>query len=127
MRRATILDVNPHPEDLAWEQDFIGRMGDRVVPCCGPKVMGGCPILRGDHCSKLEQADGVLFQLNLDREDHRTILARYIELLDCPIRVVCTPEQKVRWAPLLGEVEVMTPPVGPAALDGFAAEVESLA
>ena len=127
MRRATILDVNPHPEDLAWEQDFIDRLDDDVVPCCGPKVQGGCPILHGDHCSKLEGADGVLFQLNLDREDHRAILTRYTELLEVPIRVVCTPEQAKRWGSLLADVEVTTPPMGPAALDAFAAEVESSA
>jgi hypothetical protein len=89
-------------------------------------VAGGCPILRGDHCPRLEQADGVLFQLDLDREDHRAILARYIELLDVPIRVVCTADQKVRYSELLEPVEVVTPPVGPAALDGFASEVEAM-
>ena len=125
MRAPTILDVNPDPDALGWEQDFIGRLEDHVVGCRGPSAIGDCPILRGESCSKIEAADGVLFQLDLDRPDHRGILGRYKKLLDVPIRVVCAPDQVDRWARLLRGVEVVTPPFGPAALDAFAAEVES--
>ena len=125
MRTPTILDVNPDRDALTWEQDFIGRLEDHVIGCRGPRNEGGCPILRGDHCSKIRAADGVLFQLNLDRPDHRAILWRYKKLLDVPIRVVCTKEQEEKWSLLLADVEVVNPPVGPAALDAFSAEVES--
>ncbi len=125
MRTPTVLDVNPDPDALDWEQDFLGRLEIPVTRCCGPDAIGGCPLLKGEACTKIEGADGVLFQLDLDRKDHRQILAKYVRLLDVPIRAVVSPEQRKRWARLLKHVEVFVPPVGPAKLDAFAAEVES--
>lgn len=125
MNKAVILDVNPDSYELDWEQDFLSRIETLVVSCCGPDTQGGCPLLRGEPCAKIEVADGVLFQLDLDRAEHRRLLAKYVRLLDVPIRVVVTQEQKQRWAHLLELVEVFTPPIGPAKLDAFAAEVES--
>ena len=125
MRMPVILDVNPDPEALDWEQDFLTRIETSVIGCCGPDQVGGCPLLEGKPCAKIEAADGVLFQLDLDRPEHRRILAKYVRLLDVPIRVVVSAEQQVRWARLLDLVEVFTPPIGPAKLDAFAAEVES--
>ena len=125
MRTPVILDVNPDPDALAWEQDFFGRLEDHVLVCGGPEQQGGCPILKGEVCGKVAAADGVIFQLDLDQADHRNILAKYTQILDVPIRVVVSEEQKERWAPLLELVEVFTPPIGPATLDAFAAEVES--
>lgn len=125
MRTPLVLDVNPDPEALDWEQDFLGRLEIPVTKCCGPDTRDGCPLLGGEPCVKLEGADGVLFQLDLDRTDHRQLLAKYVRQLDVPIRVVATPEQKERWARLLRHVEVFVPPLGPAKLDAFAAEVES--
>lgn len=125
MRTPVLLDVNPEPAALDWEQDFLSRIETSVITCRGPEREGGCPLLRREPCAKLEAADGVLFQLNLDRAEHRRILAQYERLLDLPIRVVVSPEQKLRWAHLLENVEVFTPPIGPAKLDALAAEVES--
>ena len=125
MRIPVILDVNPEPDALNWEQDFLQRMDIPVEPCCGPGEGVVCPMLSGNHCSKVDRADGVLFQLDLDRPAHRELLQRYVANLSVPIRVVVSKEQQTRWSELLEDVEVMDPPVGPAALDGFAAEVES--
>jgi hypothetical protein len=124
MKPPTILDVNAVAEDSAWEEDFLKRLELHVLLCPGPEAKGACPILEGEVCPLVSRADGILFQLDLDREDHRTILARYAEMLDVPIRVVVTKEQAAKYADLLRDVEVMSPPVGPAGLDGFAAEVE---
>lgn len=123
----TILEVNPHPEELDWDQEFLGRMEIPMLRCTGPHGPGKCPILRGQPCGKIQKADGILFQLDLDREDHREILRLYIEMLDVPIRAVVSEEQQQRYAELLKDVEVVTPPVGPSMLDAFAAEVESAA
>jgi len=120
-----ILDVNPDSDALAWERDFLTRIEASVISCCGPDKDGGCPLLRGEKCGNIQAADGVLFQLNLDRPEHRRILAKYVMQLDVPIRVTVTPDQEKRWAHLLELVEVVTPPMGPAKLDAFAAEVES--
>lgn len=118
-----ILDVNPDPRALEWEQDFLTRIENPVIGCCGPDAQGGCPLLSGEPCGKIEGADGVIVQLDIDRPDHRRILTKYVELLRVPIRVVVTEEQRHRWSDLLESVEVFVPPIGPAKLDGFAAEV----
>ena len=124
MRAPVILDVNPDADALGWEQDWLGRLDLPVVTCRGPHESWRCPLLAGRPCGKVERADGILFQLDLDRPDHREILRRYTEL-DVPIRVVVAPDQAVRYRDLLRPVEVFTPPIGPAKLDAFAAEVES--
>jgi len=125
MRNPVILDVNPDPDELEWEGDWLERQDVEVVTCRGPHALGPCPLLVGKPCGKIERADGVLFQLSLDRQDHREILETYTRTLDVPIRAVVSERDKVRYADLLAEVEVVVPPVGPASLDGFASEVES--
>lgn len=127
MESPAILDVNPDGRALAREEDFLLKLGLPVQSCCGPDREGGCPLLRGESCPKIEGADGVIFQLDLDQPRHRRLLAKYVRYFDdqeVPIRVVVTPDQKVRWAKLLRLVEVWSPPVGVSKLDGFAAEVE---
>jgi len=126
MSEPVILDVNPDPDNLAWEQEWLERLEVPVVTCGGPHSFGACPLLQGKPCGKVARADGILFQLDLDREDHRAILRAYSETLDVPIRAVVTEEQQRKYADLLENVEVFTPPVGPAALDAFAAEVSSV-
>jgi hypothetical protein len=125
MRTPVVLDVNPNPESLDWEQEWLTRTGLPVIRCCGPEVQGGCPILDNGRCRKSHEADGVIFQLDLDRPEHRRILRKYIRQLYVPIRVVATPEQEKRWAHLLQFVEIFNPPIGPAKLDAFAAEISS--
>lgn len=123
-RTPLILDVNPDPRGLDFEEDFLHRLHLPTVHCTGPEAEK-CPLLVGKPCGKVERADGILFQLNLDIEDHRRILELYADRLDIPIRAVVTEEQRQRYADLLSRVEVFVPPIGPAKLDGFAAEVES--
>jgi len=127
MGEAVILDVNPDPSELAWEQEWLERLDLPVISCGGPHQPGDCPLLQGRPCGKVEKADAILFQLDLDRADHREILRIYSDTLDVPIRVVVTEEQQHAYAELLHNVEVFTPPVGPSALDAFAAEVSSVA
>jgi hypothetical protein len=95
------------------------------VRCGGPHTPGACPLLEGEACGKIVKADGILFQLNLERPDHRQILKIYSETLDIPVRAVVSEADRDRYRDLLAEVEVVTPPMGPAALDAFASEVES--
>ena len=125
MSEPVILDVNPDPDELAWEQEWLGRLELPVIPCRGPHAVGACPLLQGKACGKVDRADGILFQLDLDREDHREILRIYAEALEVPIRAVVTERQQRAYPELLHNVEVFTPPVGPSALDAFAAEVTS--
>ena len=125
MRKSVILDVNPDPDALHWEEDWLERQDVDVVRCGGPHAPGDCPLLEGKACGKIAKADGILFQLNLERPDHRQILKTYSEMLDIPIRAVVSEADRDQYRDLLTEVEVVTPPMGPAGLDAFAAEVES--
>jgi hypothetical protein len=125
MKKPMILDVNPDPDALDWEEDLLARFDISTIGCCGPDARGGCPLLSNQPCAKIDAADGVLFQLDLDRFEHRRILTKYMQQLSVPIRVVVTQEQRERWARFLAPVEVFVPPIGPAKLDALAAEVES--
>jgi hypothetical protein len=127
MVATVILDVNPDGRALAREEDFLRKLDLPVETCYGPDREGGCPLLRGEACRKIEIADGVIFQLDLDQPRHRRLLAkyaRYFEDQGVPIRAVVTSDQKARWANLLRLVDVWTPPIGVSKLDGFASEVE---
>lgn len=123
-----ILEVNPERHSMKADLEFLGKLGHPVVGCCGPGEEGGCPLLRGESCPKIEDADGVIFRLNLDSPEHRRLLSyyiRYFDALEVPIRAVVTPEQKAKYSKLLSMVEVWTHPVSGGMLDGFSAEVES--
>ena len=120
-----LLDV------LAGEGDFdtsiLERLGHPVVTCAGPEVKTLCPLLGGAGCEKFDQAHGIVFELDLDRPQHRAIVERYRDLSrdDMPIRVVVQPEQQRRYADLLGTVQVWDHRPTVADLDGFAAQVEA--
>lgn len=122
-----ILLDNPDLKTTEKQADFYRKLGHEVELCIGPEREGGCPLLIGAACPLVENADGVVFQLDLDLPDHRRLLSKYIKYFDnvgVPVRVVVTPEQKERWAKLLKLVEVWTTPVTVGKLDGFSAEVE---
>ena len=75
----------------------------------------------------VENAHGVVFQLDLDRPQHRAILKRYKEVIaeDVPIWASVQPGQDDQYADLLEGVDVVIGEPGPADLDGFAARVEA--
>ena len=120
-----LLDV------LAGEGDFdtaiLERLGHPVVTCAGPEVKTLCPLLGGAGCPKFDQAHGIVFELDLDRTQHRAILERYRQLAreDMPIRVVVRPDQERRYADLLDTVQVWDHAPTVADLDGFASQVEA--
>jgi hypothetical protein len=59
----------------------------------GPEQGTLGPILSGEGYELAEGAYGIVFELDLDRAQHRAILSRYKESLrsDVPIRVVVDP------------------------------------
>ena len=123
MRRPVILDIAPNSEKAEWEHDLVARLEGRFVSCVGPDVEGGCPLLHGERCPKLEKADGILFQLDMDRGEDRHLLGMYLRTTDVPIRVVVTTEQALRWPGLLDLIEVFTPPMEGAEIDALAEEI----
>lgn len=109
------------------DEEFLERLGHRVMVCNGPKSGQLCPILSGEGCSLAEGAHGIVFELNLDRPQHRAILAQYKDSLrsDLPIRVVVQPDQVTKYAELLKGLKVLDHVPVAGDLDGLAAEVEA--
>lgn len=112
---------------LGVQVEFLERLGHPVQVCPGPPHATLCPILSGDGCPLMEEADGVVFALDLDRPQHRAILAKYQELLaeDVPVRAVVLPGQDARYADLLSGVQVWTHEPSTGDMDGFSAQIES--
>jgi hypothetical protein len=110
-----------------YEQDLLERFGHPVRVCHGPEHGTVCPLLSGTTCDAFEDAHGVIFELDLDRPQHRAILRRYRELArpDVPIRAVVSAEQAERYRATLDGIEIYTHESTVADLDGFASEVEA--
>lgn len=121
-----LLDVSPGA-GASFERSFLEKLGHPAMVCHGPHEGTVCPLLAGKGCGDFEAAHGIVFELDLDRPQHRAIVTRYRELgrEGLPIRVVATPEQAERYREVLAGVEVWTHEPTAADLDGFAAEVEA--
>jgi hypothetical protein len=122
---AILLDVSLCETEV-FDVAFLERAGHPVLVCHGPGP-NVCPLLGGEGCSKFDAAHGIVFQLDLDRPQHRAIIKRYRDVArpDLPIRVVVGPDQADRYPELVGEFEVWTHEPTVAELDGFAARVEA--
>jgi hypothetical protein len=109
------------------DRQFLESLGHRVMVCHGPEPGKLCPILTGEGCPLAEGAHGVVFELDLDRSQHREILSRYKDLLreDLPIRVIVRPEQAAKYASLLRGLKTWTHTPVSGDLDAIAAEVEA--
>lgn len=109
------------------DSEFLVRLGHPVEVCHGPGGDHGCPLIEGKGCPLAENAHGVVFELDLDRPDHREILSKYKTDLreDVPIRVSVRPGQEKEYARLLQGVKVWTHTPVAGDLDAFAAEVEA--
>ncbi len=92
-----------------FDRDILSRMGHGILACHGPGGGTICPIIDGGHCDLVDGAHGVIFQLDLDEEEHRHILGRYVEELDpdiplrvpdIPLRVKVRPGQAERYSDL---------------------------
>jgi hypothetical protein len=122
--QSIILDVTSG--DTGFETRFLENLGHPVLVCHGPDLGKACPILK-EGCAMVEQAHGVVFQVDLDRPQHRAILKRYQEVLaaDIPLWVSVRPGQEEQYGELLHGVHVVVGEPGPAEIDGFAALVEA--
>jgi hypothetical protein len=120
-----LLDVTAG--EGAFDRDLLERFGHAVKVCHGPDDATLCPLLAGRGCDDFAQAHGVIFELDLDRPQHRAIVRRYRDLAraDIPIRVVASAEQVACYAEELRGIELCTHAPTVADLDGFAAEVEA--
>ncbi len=121
-----LIDVSPGSEG-EFDRSFLERTGHNVVVCHGPGHDELCPLLAGTGCQMVDDAHGIVFALDLDREQHRAILQRYRDVTrpELPIRVVVRQGQREKYADLLTEFEVWEHEPTVAELDGFAAGVEA--
>jgi hypothetical protein len=112
----------------AFEHTVLERLGHPVTVCNGPVTATLCPLLGGAGCEWFEHARGIVFELDLDRPQHRAIITRYQELADpdTPIRVVVGPGQRERYEGTLAGVQLWDHQPTVADLDGFAAQVEAV-
>jgi hypothetical protein len=124
-RSVVLLDVLEGQGE--FERSLLERLGHQVMTCDGPDMKTLCPLLGGRGCAKFDEAHGIVFELDLDRAQHRAILGRYQAegSAGLPIRVVVSPEQRERYADLLAPVEVWDHSPTVVDLDGFAAQVEA--
>jgi hypothetical protein len=122
-----LIDASPGPEG-EFSRSFLERTGHEVIVCHGPQHDEVCPLLAGTGCDLVGRAHGIVFELDLDREQHRAILKRYREVTkpELPIRAVVRPGQRDKYAELLGPFEVWEHEPTVADLDGFAAGVEAV-
>lgn len=122
-----ILDVTPGDYE-GFERRLLEGTGHRVEVCHGPEEHGGvCPMLEGETCTMINQAHGVVFKLDLERETHRRILENYKRVLPdgAPLAVALEPDQVETYAHLLEGVHVWGHQPTSSDLDGFAALVEA--
>jgi hypothetical protein len=120
-----LFDI-PEGTDPA-DRRFLEQLGHRVMVCPGPAPGALCPILTGEGCELAEKADGIVFELDLDRPQHRAILTRYKDSLrsDVPIRVVVHPGQVEKYPDVVQGLKVLTHAPVAGDLDALAAEVEA--
>lgn len=119
-----ILDVTP--ADGEFDRSFLETLGHPVLVCHGPEMGHLCPILK-DGCEMVDAAHGIIFQVDLERPQHRAILKRYQEVVaeDIPIVAVVREGQRHKYPELLAGVQVWEAEPTVSELDGFAAEVEA--
>ncbi len=122
-----ILLDSPSDLDPTPVISFLARLEHPVEVCNGPGDDAICPILEGKGCTKLSNAHGIIYHLDLDRPQHREILREYRRQVpsDVPLRVVVQPGQDRKYAELLRGLPVWTHDPSPSELDGFAAMVEA--
>jgi hypothetical protein len=115
------------PGDQPVDRDFLVSLGHPVEVCHGPGGEQQCPLVEGKGCPLAENAHGIVFELDLDRSDHRAILETYKRELreDMPIRVAVRPGQERAFSSLLEGLRVWTHTPVAGDLDALAAEVEA--
>lgn len=72
-----VLIENPDAAARAMQSALLRAYGLEVTSCGGPRSRGeqGCPVLQDEpHCPLVDEADVVLFDLDLDKPDEAAVL-----------------------------------------------------
>lgn len=126
MADSYILFDIPYGSDVT-DREFLEQLGHRVMVCHGPQPGTPCPLLTGEGCALAEAAHGIVFELDLDQDQHRDILAQYKDSLrsDLPIHVAVRSGQASKYPALVKGLKVWDHSPVAGDLDAVAAEVEA--
>jgi hypothetical protein len=125
----SLVLLDAPPGTGRFEHKILEDMGHKVLLCHGPSHEAPCPVLEdGGNCDLVENAHGVVFELDLDLDSHRKILRRYQVLVrpEIPMRVVLQDGQAEAYADLLEGVEVWNHQPSAPELDAFSSRVEAM-
>lgn len=119
---STILRVGDPDERSSVT--VLEASGAAVLECDGPNG-STCPLVEGQGCSLVDDAAGIVFELDLDDPYNREILRCYRERSGprTPIQVIASPDRRERHRDSLTGVPVMSEPAVPA-LANFVDRVE---
>ena len=89
--------------------------GTRPIVCTGPTSDGGaCPLLVDEPCPVLADADAVVFDLDLDRDDDRAVLRTLVQDPAAPPVVTERSRDEARRHADVLERCTVVPPYSPA-------------
>lgn len=94
LRGKTVLVVNPDAEILEDQRLELESLGIRPVVCLGPVRAQGCPLLEGDCCPLTDGIDAAVVELDLEVEDHRTVLDAYTSEAAWPVLALVTSDEQ---------------------------------
>jgi hypothetical protein len=117
-----VLVVHHDPDMADQEADSLRRHGYEAVECSGPNFWA-CPILAGDPCNVIEQADVLLYDVYAASSDSQRLIEQIREIHpDVPL-VVSGLGMEVDWLETQG-IHGVTPVIGAATGDRLAAAIE---
>lgn len=100
-----------HDVDLAdIEVDALRRAGYTVAQCSGPTA-GPCPILRGEPCWMIDNADVLVYDIWASGDDGHALITDIRELYPQTPVVLTSPGMELDWVETEG-VHGVTPMVG---------------
>jgi DNA-binding NtrC family response regulator len=106
-----------HDADMAdQESDWLRAAGYSITECAGPQY-GSCPVLRGEHCAAIHDADVLVYDVWAagDTETEETLIERLRDLHpETPI-VLTAPGVEFDWVETDGKHGVVALEGAPSA------------
>ena len=115
MRSARVIIESRRTAAAATQAAALEEAGLHPIVCTGPTADGGaCPLVVDEPCPVLDEADVILYDLDLDREDDLAVLRSLVaERPDLPVVTERGRGEVRRHADDLRHVTVV-PPISPA-------------
>jgi len=93
-----VLVVHHDPDMADQESDWLRAAGYSVTECAGP-TYGSCPVLRGEHCPAVHEADVLVYDVWAagDTESERELIDRLRDLHPTIPIVLTAPGVEFVW------------------------------